>query len=380
MKICYPDYKNCTANLANSILKKFGIADASKPTLLLCDELLKKDYKNIVVLLLDGMGKNIIDRNLEAEGFFNRHLVGTYSSVFPPTTVAATTSIESAKNPIEHSWLGWDCYFKEIDKNVTVFLNTESGTEKQAADYYVAGRYMPYQRVVDKINKAGEDVKDGESEAVAAYYASPFMKPYPSDFTAICARIKNLCAQSGKKYIYAYWNEPDATMHKTGCYSVFSKSVLKELEQKIERLCTSLEDTLVLITADHGHIDSYGAAITDYPEILECLVRMPSIEPRTLNLFVKPGMEQRFEQLFKEAFGEKFLLLTKAEVREQKLFGTGEEHPRFDEMLGDYLAIAVSDLSIYNSREEMEMFISVHAGLTEEEMVVPLVAVECNPV
>ena len=368
MRICYPDYNNSTANLANSILKEFGIMDETKPTLKLCDELLEKRYKNIVVLLLDGMGKNIIDRNLEQDGFLKNHLVGTYNSVFPPTTVAATTSIDNAKNPIEHSWLGWDCYFKEIDKNVTVFLNTESGTEKQAAEYHVAGHYLPYQRIVDKINESG----DGE-----AYYASPFVKPYPSDFSAICARIKKLCAQAGKKYIYAYWNEPDATMHKTGCYSMFSKSVLKELEQKVEALCGSLEDTLVIITADHGQVDSYGVTLTDYPKILECLVRMPSIEPRALNLFVKSGMEQRFEQLFKDAFGEKFLLLTKVQVREQELFGTGEEHPRFEEMLGDYLAIAVSDLSVYNSREEMERFIGVHAGLTEEEMVVPLVAVEC---
>ena len=371
MKICYPDYNNCTANLANSILKEFGVGDVTKPTLRLCDELLKKDYKNIVVLLLDGMGKNITERNLEADGFFNRHFIGTYSSVFPPTTVAATTSIDSAKNPIEHSWLGWDCYFEEIDKNVTVFLNTESGTEKQAAEYHVAGRYLSYECIVTKINEAG----DGD-----AYYASPFMKPYPSDFTAICARIQNLCAQSGKKYIYAYWNEPDATMHKTGCYSVLSKSVLRELEQKIEVLCSTLTDTLLIVTADHGLMDSYGVTLADYPEILECLVRMPSIEPRALNLFIKTGMEEHFERLFKEAFGEKFLLLTKAQVREQKLFGAGEEHPLFDEMLGDYLAIAISDLSIYNSREEMERFIGVHAGLTEDEMVVPLIAVECNRV
>ena len=95
-----------------------------------------------------------------------------------------------------------------------------------------------------------------------------------------------------------------------------------------------------------------------------------------MNLFVKDSMHQQFEKLFKETFGEKFLLLTKAEVKEQGLFGIGEEHPRFDEMLGDYLAVAVSDLTIYNSREEMESFIGVHAGLTEEEMIVPLVAIE----
>ena len=367
MKRYYPDYNNCITCLANSILKEFGIADDTKPTLKMCDDLLKKNYKNVVILLLDGMGKCIVDKNLDKDGFFASHLVGTYSSVFPPTTVAATTSIDSAKNPVEHSWLGWDCYFKELDKNVTVFLNTESGTDKPAADYFVAGRYLPYERVAGKINKAG---------SVQAYYASPFMKPYPSDFSAICARIKELCELDGKKYIYAYWNEPDATMHKMGCYHEASKKVLKELEQAVEELCQELEDTLVIVTADHGHMDSKGVTLEDYPQITQCLVRLPSIEPRALNLFVKSGMEQQFEATFQKEFGTKFLLLTKEEVKRQKLFGTGEEHAQFDDMLGDYLAVAVSDLSIYNTREEAEMFVGVHAGLTEDEMVIPFIGIE----
>ena len=45
-------------------------------------------------------------------------------------------------------------------------------------------------------------------------------------------------------------------------------------------------------------------------------------------------------------------------------------------MLGDYLAIAAGDLSIYNSKEEAEFYIGVHAGLTEEEMIIPLIVIE----
>ena len=67
------------------------------------------------------MGKCIIDGNLDKEGFFQSHLEAVYSSTFPPTTVAATTSMLSGMNPCEHGWLGWDCYFPQINKNVTVF-------------------------------------------------------------------------------------------------------------------------------------------------------------------------------------------------------------------------------------------------------------------
>ena len=130
MKQKLPDYTNCIANLANSILAEFGIKEDGRQTLKLLDSYLAKNYENIVVILLDGMGKCILEKNLDKDGFFNTHLKSTYSSVFPPTTVAATTSIMSGLDPCQHSWLGWDCYYPEIDKNVTVFLISRDITRK----------------------------------------------------------------------------------------------------------------------------------------------------------------------------------------------------------------------------------------------------------
>ena len=53
-KLVWPDYKNCIANLPNSILRKFGVTPAGD-TLPLLDRYLEKDYRNIVVILLDGI-------------------------------------------------------------------------------------------------------------------------------------------------------------------------------------------------------------------------------------------------------------------------------------------------------------------------------------
>lgn len=103
---------------------------------------------------------------------------------------------------------------------------------------------------------------------------------------------------------------------------------------------------------------------------------MPSIEPRALNLFVKEGKRGQLEQEFQKEFGDKFLLLTKEQVLERKLFGMGKEHPDFQKMLGDYLAVAISDLSVYNTREEADSFVGMHAGLTEDEMQIPLIIIE----
>ncbi len=365
MKLQFPDYTNCIANLANSILEEFGIGEG-RQRLGQLDQYLKKDYENIVIILLDGMGKCIIEKNLEKGGFFNSHLKGIYSSVFPPTTVAATTSVANGLVPCEHAWLGWDCYYPQIDKNVTVFLNRETGTDQPAAEHPVAWTYCGYESVVSKIKKNGGN----------AFEVTPFVEPFPDSFDKICELIKERCKEPGKKYVYGYWNEPDHIMHRKGCYGMDAKQTVRILEEQVQCLCEELENTLVIVTADHGHLDSKGVAIVDYPKITECLVRMPSIEPRALNLFVKEEKRDQFEREFQKEFGDKFLLWTKEEVLDHNLFGTGKEHSNFRKMLGDYLAIATGDLSIYSTREEADFFVGAHAGLTEDEMMIPLIIVE----
>ena len=384
-----PDYDHCLVNLASSVLKHFG-AEYSAPTLSLADTYLAKDHKNVVVLLLDAMGVSILQKHLSENGFFRSHLAGSYSSVFPPTTVAATTSVTSGLFPCESAWLGWDCYFPELGKNVTVYTNSdqliEAGSpfsiEKEArpgdydcpaveerrpaAEFHVGFTYTPYESIVSKMKKAGSE----------AYFSSPFVEPNPQDLDAILGRVTDLCNQPGKKFIYAYWNEPDSTMHRTGTVSKETHEIVTALEKRVEEFAEGLSDTLLFITADHGHMDSKNLCILDYPEIMKCLVRMPGIEPRALNLFIKDEYKDEFPVLFEKTFGDKFWLVPKEEVIERKLFGLGTEHPKFRDKLGDFLAIAVSDTSLFNTHVEAKLMPGGHAGLTKEELEIPLIVIE----
>lgn len=364
-KIIYPDYNNSLVNLAISILKIWN-PNHTGQSLKILDNYLIRDYKNIVLILLDGMGTNIMEKNLEEDGFLRRHFLESYCSVFPSTTVSATTSLLSGLTPAEHAWLGWINYYPQIDKNVTVYLNTIQNTFRQAADYNVAWRYCPYESIASAIKSSGG----------FSYTLAPFEEPYLSSFEEICKGISQLCSLPNKKYIYAYWYEPDSTMHANGCYEEKTKLVLKRLELEIEKLSQEIEDTLLIVTSDHGQLDSTCVTIADFPEIYNCLKRMPTIEPRAVNFFVLDDLKEEFRYEFEREFGEKFILLTKDEVIKGKLFGPGIEHPVFRDMLGDYLAIAIDDLSICNSSEQAENFIGMHGGMTEDEMKIPLIIKE----
>ena len=113
----------------------------------------------------------------------------------------------------------------------------------------------------------------------------------------------------------------------------------------------------------------------DYPEILKCLVRLPSVEPRTLSFFVKDEYKKEFPEIFKKAFGNKFRLLTKDEILEEQLFGIGKEHELFRDMLGDYIAVSVAEDAVFATHIEAEKMPGGHAGLTKEELEIPLIAV-----
>ncbi|MCQ2483222.1 MAG: alkaline phosphatase family protein [Clostridia bacterium] len=362
MNLIWPDYDNCIANATNSILKYWGCEPVGK-TLPMLDKRLNKEYKNVVFILLDGMGKAIIEKHLKENGLFRSNLEGIYNSTFLSTTVAATTSALSGLQPCEHCWLGWESYYPQIDKNVVVFLNTIQGTEEPAADYKVAWKYTPYENAAEKINKAG-----GKAHIVA-----PFLPPFYSDFDSICSRVKELCDEPERKYIYAYWSEPDGLLHRNGTNAEIVHKTIVELEQKVSELTQELEDTLIIVTADHGHIDNKCAVLQDYPKICDCLVRLPALEPRVLNLFVKEDKKQIFEKEFNKEFGDKFLLITMEEALERKLFGTGKEHECFRGMLGDYLAIATDDLSIYYTDE---VWVSMHGSVTEDEVLIPLIVID----
>lgn len=368
-----PDYGNCLVNLSNSILKAFG-ADTTAPTLKMADDLLEKDHKNVVILLMDAMGTSILEKHLSPDGFLRSNLVGPYSSVFPPTTVAATTSVLSGLFPNEHGWLGWDMYYPELDKNVTVFTNTDQLVEGEngepadpvpAADFHAGFKYCPYKNIIDKINEAGGK----------AYASSPFMEPFPQELDEVLGRIEALCKEPGKKFIYSYWPEPDHTMHLKGPDSIEAKDLMNELEQRLVKFSSGLSDTLLFITADHSQIESKNYCLMDYTEITECLIRMPSIEPRTLSFWVKDKYKKDFPDIFRKVFSDKFCILTKEEIISQKLFGIGKDHELFADMLGDYTCIAVSDVSVFLTHKESEMMPGGHAGLTKAELEIPLIAV-----
>lgn len=363
MKIIYPDYNNCLTNVTNSIFKHYGI-ETYHNTLPELDEILKNhDYKNIVYMLYDGMGANLLKRNLTETDFLNKNKIKDIHAIFPTTTTASTTSVLSGKNPNEHGWLGWDLYFKNIDKTVTMFLNTIKDTNIKVSEKSISEEIYPYENIVEKI-----------SSKTKSHILFPFGEHPYQDLDDMHNKILDICNNGERNFIYAYCDEPDHTMHDVGTDDKETINLFKKMNDKTEKLCNKIKDTLVILVADHGHINCEPITLSDYKEVFSLLKQTTSIESRACAFFIKKGKEKHFEELFHKYFDEFFILLSKKEIIDKQIFGLGKNNEHFENVIGDYLAIATSN-KFFRYDENSINLKSMHAGITEDEVLVPLIVI-----
>ncbi len=361
------NYNECLTNLACSIRKYFNLPYKHN-TIDYIDRILEeKKPKNVVNILFDGMGYNILKRTLPENSFLVQNIVKPITTVFPATTVAATTSIMTGLNPVETAMLGWNSYYKDLDKIITTFLHCEKEDVnhiplEEARAY--KKKHMLTKTIVEEINEIGVD---------KGHYVSEFGDVHYDSVSDMVDKILSICENPGKKYIYAYDPEPDRTMHEIGPDNDIVTALIQERSEKVAELCSKLKDTVLFVIADHGHIKVDNIFLSDYPEICECLERNTTIEQRAVNFFIKEDKKEKFCTLFNKEFSEYFDLYPIEEVINSKLFGEGEENPIYRDLLGDYLAIAKSNKTLLGKGDNA--LYSQHAGYTDDEIYIPLIVV-----
>ena len=374
MKCCFEfDYDKSLVALSNSFLRFYGVKPFHTSLKELDDKLNSKKYQNVILLILDGMGINVINEHLDDNSLLKSHIAHQIYSVFPPTTTAATTAIHSGMSPLEHGWVAWMTYYKEYDRCIENFLNTDYYTGEQLTTPFPCNDILKYRDIYSRIVEQNPDLE--------------FHKINPSfdsvdgvgSFNQMCKKIAEITSTNNKhKFIRAYWNDPDHTMHHFGVTSKEAKDVMKDIERNLKHLCSKLKNTLIVITADHGMIDTQNVTLNDYPDICDCFIRPPSLESRVVTFAIKNNRQVEFAKLFNKYFGNDFKLYTKQEFMDSGLLGSGTPHRKVDDFIADFVAISTSAKSLHylqSQTKKIEM-IGEHAGISEQEMKIPLIFIE----
>ena len=244
----YPDYKNNIVNIAGSIEKYFDLK-SEVSSLGEIDEVLNTyKPKNVVVILFDGMGYNLINEKLP-NTFLVNNIVKKVISTCPSTTTSATTSIMTGKYPCTHGYLGWDMYYKNENAFVTMFTNIYKDGDKEYP-FNIAEKYFSYKTITDRILENGKyhskivfPIKYEETyKEIFPYYSENFKNEY-SKFEENYLKILEF-ERRLEPYAKQKWTEflTNPINHDSSHYAYLAHTFTGgEVDpSKMHKVCTSL--------------------------------------------------------------------------------------------------------------------------------------------
>ena len=355
------DKNNNLVTVSNSILKYFTGMNLNSTCEPLDNILKQKNYKKIVVMLFDGLGTSIREKHLSPNDFLRKKEKFTITSVFPPTTVAATTAFLTGLYPNQSGWLGWRQYFKQHDVIVEMFTNKRVDTDEKLNGPHLSYMYCGYESIIDHIN---------QNSNIKAYslYPKNINPDGAEDLNDFFIKADKYMKQDDSHFIYMYWPEPDHQMHDNGVDSQIVKANIKQINKRLCRLAKENKDNLIIVLADHALVDTKFFHINEHQDFKDCLTSITSLESRSCFFHVKQDKISEFSTIFDKYYGKYFILKTKEEVIKEKVFGEGENHPLFEDFLGDFMATSISEYG-FNDLDE-DPFIGAHAGSLEEESLI----------
>lgn len=349
------DFSNNIITISNSILKYYGVEPLHETNKYL-DEILSKKgpSRKICLFLLDGYGTYIQENFKDETPLIYKNKKFEITSVFPPSTVPSTTGLLSATYPCENGYLAWTRKFKEFDTPITVFPSTYIGGDVVCSPR--VEELLPYKDIFTMINEKGK-YKALEIKGLDHLYH----RDVNSFFKAVNKGLKRY------DFTYAYWVDPDATLHEKGTKSPIVGEKLHILDEKINKLAKENKDVTFVILADHGHIDAKYYDIEDYPDVLELLSNpYLGLEPRCPCFYVSKENKEILYNKLKDYFGQHFDVFYKEEVLQHQLFGKGKFHPSFEEGIGDILMVSNDEWCL--AQKTNYKLVSAHSGGTKDEM------------
>lgn len=360
--------------------------------------------QNVVLLMIDGFGYNQWLRYGEQYPFLSSVLekgnLMPITALFPSTTATSITTINSGLTPQEHGLMEWYLYLKELDE-IIVTLPFKS-LDKEARVDELAERGVDPHILFDGTSLHTRFREQGVASHTLLrddYAGSAYSKvsqagarviPFSSSSDMVVLLRQHLEQARGKSYFYVYW---DAVDHMCHTYEPHSEQYLAELNSlthvlqtefldKVER--RAAENTVLLITADHGHVvmkPDETIYLNQWPEVTESLAKSPAgrrIYPwgNARDIFMQVADDKVGEVVgfLSQKLARKARVVYSQEEADKGLFGIGPEHPQFRQRIGNVLVLPYKGQTIlyqYPGHEKSKHR-GMHGGLSREEMLTVL--------
>jgi predicted AlkP superfamily pyrophosphatase or phosphodiesterase len=388
LRPAYEDYS--FANVTPTVADVLGV-DAGRG---LPDDTLGEhaDASNVLVVLIDGVR---YDRWLGTDApFFERARESgrttALTSVYPSETAAAMTTYQTGRQPVEHGLLGWEQYFRSVGEAVEPLKGQTVGGRSLEPEVEEGLESFEGDTVHAALSATGvgSAVIHPKSTLTHPFSAERYdgatRLPYGNPGEGAVEARKAL-ESPDHSFVTLYVHHVDSVSHQWGTRTPHYETTMHMLSASLERAFRDLDpavaaDTLVLFTADHGHVDTgtdgAGVVLTDREVVTENLARGPDGEPvlptggaRNVHLHLREGSVERVREALSDIDA---LLFTRAEALEADLFGDREPGDRFLRRCGD-LILVPNETSVYYNPVKFE-HVGQHGGLDPDELLVPFTA------
>jgi hypothetical protein len=339
-------------------------------------------HRQVLLWVIDGLGLNYLRAHPQA-ACLNSHLRGGMTSVYPPTTASAITTFLTGDAPQQHGLTGWHMYFRELGSVLAVLPGRARYGGVSLGDAGIdAGALFGHTAFADRI------AVEAWSLAPAFIAASDFNRCHQGRAQVLAYRTLDdlitqavtLLSGATRKFIYAYWPELDRIGHRHGIHSDAAGDHLLELDRAFEALLAQARgsDTLILVCADHGQVDTTAGERIDldaHPEMAAMLALPLCGEPRSVYCYLRPGCAAEFDDYARRELGGIARSLPAAELIDAGWFGPGAAHPQLQRRIGDRVLLMEGHFILRDwlAQEKRHDVIGVHGGLSDDELYVPLV-------
>jgi hypothetical protein len=364
--IAQPNYQNCFLGVLSSIRRYYKASSLYASNDLL-DEVLSKRYKNVVLIVLEGVSDSVLRANLPTDSFLRAYRRRTITSVFPSSKLPCLHSFLSATAPNEHGVIGGKMFFKEYG---AVYSANDVGISSPVNE---TARYENiFKGIAETVNPPSVTVISDINLPIDTENVE-FEKLI--DFSDTAKKIRSVCTSQGDTFCCVYRNDTAEIIKQFGTISDQLYEKLTEIDNELTKLHETLSETLFIVMPTHGFTDLKNrVSVGSVPGLADTLIIFPTLERRAVNFFIKPDRIEEFFGIYTELMRHDFTLYSRAQIKEQNLFGLYKTHKRIDDFLGDCVMASISGCEITDGGAKSDR--GVCGGITEDEMILPLIIAE----
>jgi hypothetical protein len=364
---------------------------------------LTEGVERVVMVVIDGLGWQQLQRAFARDASLALHGIAAQgrllplTTIFPSTTNNVLATLRTGAAPLQHGLLAYTMYLREWQLAAEC-IGFSPLAQRHAVSLTAWGldpeTFLPVPSLAQLLERRGVP----SYQLMASHLIrGPLTQMYFRGARHIYAyhsasnfwlTLRQMLQRHRRErcYVSAYWSAIDTLGHRNGPRDESGYEEVRAISYLMQTTFLDAlspadrEGTLLLLLADHGQItvrSERAVLFNEHPRLADTLVFPPLGETRAPFFHVRGGQLAEARR-YLENLEHALVCLSRDDLLESGLLGSGPPHPEVPHRLGDLVALMRGDGIFVQDARDVERVAGRHGGLLPEEMLVPLLALRLD--